>query len=127
MAIPARRRAILLTNLPPLPSKKQFVADSHSFHKELAPNFYPSPELGCPLPLSGSTSATGHLGICPKPKRSAKLCCLTVRASSKTQMCGFGFLETIKRNKSGCFSLGTGGGMIFPSTNRGAFPYIYIS
>lgn len=119
--------AIPLTNLPSLPSKNQFVPDPCSFHKELTPNFSPNPDLGCSLPLSGSTSATGHLGICPKQRLSAKLCCLTGTAPSKTQMCGFWFLETIKRNKSGCFSLSTGRGMIFPSTNGGAFPYIYIS
>lgn len=66
----------------------------------------------------------GHLGTCPKQKHSAKLCSLTGTASSKTQMCGFRFLDTIKRNKSGCFSLGTGGGMILALMEVLFFTYI---
>lgn len=94
----------------------------------LAPNFSASPDPGCPLPQRWQHlkhGAAGHLS-------KAKMLCKALLSHGHIYFqdsgtFGLWFLETIKRNKSGCFSLSTGGGMIFPSANGGAFPYIYIS
>lgn len=81
----------------------------------LAPNLSTSPDLGCPLPQRWqhlNHRATGHL-----PK--ARMLCKSLLSHGHIHFqhsgtFGLWFLETIKRNKSGCFIPSTGGGNDFP-------------
>lgn len=76
----------------------------------------------------GGTSTTGSwASVKKKDDALQSFAVLRVHPLPGLEHSELQFLETIKRNKSGCFSPSTGGGTIFLSGNGGAFPYIYIS